>query len=492
MNMLDITTIGTLDMDGLLKAVVDMYDLIPADRAAARIKIKARAKALGCLDDFEEYIKAMNATDGGMGGGGQAEPSPQVILRRAPDGRVMQTIENFRSVMEGDPYYRSMRRNLMTGRVEIERDGEIRAWNEVENSRSKEHCSAGYWLRGDQCHQDAFNIVSSERAYNPLVELLESLEWDGKPRIEELLIKWMKCEDCAYSREVSRLIFAGGVHRAFRPGCKFDEVPILIGEKQGEGKSTFIKWLAMDEKYFNDNISEFDGQKGIEALQGKWIVEISEMLAFKRAKEVESIKAYISRQTDYYRAPYERFADDYPRRCIFIGTSNSAEILSDRTGNRRFYPIIIHSNGFELNDHRDEIQEYISQCWAEAVALFRENKLHPYANRQLMDVIKAAQESAVEEDGRIGLIEKYLKYKPVGYEVCTYELWYDALGNDPDLRKPNINLDLKPLKQLMGLFDEWKRSSKRVSTTKYGQQRVWIKQKSAVIIEDDDKMPFED
>ena len=106
---------------------------------------------------------------------------------------------------------------------------------------------------------------------------------------------------------------------------------------------------------------------------------------------------------------------------------------------------------------------------------------------------KKAQEAAVEEDGRIGLIEKYLKNKPAGYEVCTYELWYDALGNDPDLKKPNVNLDLKPLKQLMGLFDEWERTGDRIYTEKYGRQRVWIKRKKMTLLDDDDeKLPFED
>lgn len=490
--MLDISTISAMDTEQLLKAVIDMYDLIPADKAAARIMIKARAKVLGCLDDFEEYLKAMDASESGMDGSGKADPAKDIILRKAPDGRIVQCIENFRAAMEDDPYYKTMRRNVVSGRVEIERDGEIKRWNDVENSRSKEHLSLVYGLRGDQLHRDAFNIVSSERSYNPITDMLESLEWDGQPRIENLLIKWMKCEDCAYSREVSRLIFAGGVHRAFRPGCKFDEVPILIGEKQGEGKSTFIKWLAMNDDLFNDNISDFDSQKGVEALQGKWIVEISEMLALKRAKEVESIKAYISRQTDYYRVPYAEYPEDYPRRCIFIGTSNNAEILSDRTGNRRFYPIHIHSNGFDLNDHRDEIKEYISQCWAEAVALFRENKLQPYVNRNVLDDVKKAQEAAVEEDGRIGLIERYLSAKPAGYEVCTYELWYDALGNDPELRKPNVNLDLKPLRALMNLFSEWERHSERRYTAKYGQQRVWIKRKTATLLDDGDKLPFED
>ena len=194
--MLDIASISTMDVDELLKAVVDMYDLIPADKAAAKIKIKARAKVLGVIDDFEEYLMAMDSASS-VEAREKAEPSPQVLLRRAPDGRVMQTIENFRAAMEVDPYYRSMRRNLMSGRVEIERDGEIKRWNDVEDSLSKEHMSMVYGLRGDQYHRDAFNIVSSSRAYNPVTDMLEALEWDGKPRIENALIKWMKCEDCA-------------------------------------------------------------------------------------------------------------------------------------------------------------------------------------------------------------------------------------------------------------------------------------------------------
>ena len=75
--------------------------------------------------------------------------------------------------------------------------------------------------------------------------------------------------------------------------------------------------------------------------------------------------------------------------------------------------------------------------------------------------------------------------------MCTYELWFDALGNDPELKKPNINLDLKPLKQLMNLFAEWERTGDRVYTSKYGRQRVWIKRGQMTLLEDD-KMPFED
>ncbi len=490
-----------MDADELLAAVVDMYDLMPVDRAAARIRIRLRAKELGMSEDFDEYIRAMDAAASGSteeapkaAGIGAYGEAADIILRRAPDGRVAQSIENFYDAMAGDPYYSTMRRNEMTGRVEIEQDGQIVTWNEAVNSKSKAHLSYAYGLRHDQRHTDAFNILSSERAYNPVTEILEALVWDGVPRMDTLLVKWLKCEDTPYTREVSRLIFAGGIHRAFNPGCKFDEVPILIGEKQGEGKSSFVKWLAMDDAYFHD-ITDVEGQKGIEAIQGAWICEISELLALKRAKDVEAIKAYLTRQVDHYRMPYERFSDDYPRRCIFIGTTNSVEFLSDRTGNRRFYPVKVYSSGFELHARQEEVKRDIAQCWAEALALFRAGKLKPHADWTLTEQIRQAQESAVEEDARIGLIERYLKKKADGDYVCTLELWVDALGNDYETRKPNVKTDLNPLLQLMGqFFDEWVRIPERKYVPRYGRQRVWEcrRNRGTELREDDDKLPFEE
>lgn len=516
--MLDLSTIRNMDADELMSAAVDMYDLMAVDQAAARIKIKLRAKELGVGEDFDEYLKALDEAAGitaaknvsavsatnAAGDADQAASADasgswrgeavELILRRAPDGKVIQSIENFYDAMVNDPYYATMRRNLMTGCVEIEQDGVIVKWNEGVNSRSKGHLSYAYGLRRDQYHTDAFNILSSERAYNPVTEMLEGLEWDGVERMDTILIKWLKCEDTPYTREVSRLIFAGGIHRAFDPGCKFDEVPILIGEKQGEGKSSFIRWLAMDDAYFHD-ITDVEGQKGIEAIQGAWICEISELLALKRAKDVEAIKAYLTRQVDHYRMPYERFSDDYPRRCIFIGTTNSVEFLSDRTGNRRFYPVKVYSSGFELHEHQDEIKADIVQCWAEALARFRAGKLKPHANFALMQDIKQAQEAAVEEDARIGLIERYLKTKRDGDYVCTLELWADALGNDYEQRKPDVKRELNPLLQLMSCFaDEWIRLPGRKYIPKYGQQRVWQcrRRKMTELRDDDDKLPFED
>ncbi len=504
--MLDLNAIRGMDADELMNAAVDMYDLMPVDRMAAKIRIRMRAQDLGLSTDFDDYIRALDmaaglasavneGADDAQPSGGWRSKAVELELRRTPEGKIVQSIENFYDAMASDPYYMTMRRNEMTGCVEIEQDGEIVTWNEAVNSRSKAHLSYAYGLRRDQYHTDAFNILSTERLYNPVTQMIESLKWDGVERIETMLIKWLKCEDTPYTREVSRLIFAGGIHRAFDPGCKFDEVPILIGEKQGEGKSTFIRWLAMDDAYFHD-ITDVEGQRGIEAIQGAWICEISELLALKRAKDVEAIKAYLTRQVDHYRIPYERYPDDYPRRCIFIGTTNSPEFLSDRTGNRRFYPIKVYSSGFELHRHKDEVKADIAQCWAEALALFKADKLSPHADYRLMREIKQAQESAVEEDARIGLIEKYLQTKREGDYVCTLELWAEALGNDYDQRKPNPKIDLAPLAQLMGQFaDEWIRLPARKYTgRKYGQQRVWECRRAQQVIwkQVDEQTPFDE
>ena len=75
-----------------------------------------------------------------------------------------------------------------------------------------------------------------------------------------------------------------------------------------------------------------------EVIQGKWIVEISELEALNKL-EVGSVKQILSQTSDRYRAAYGRIVQEHPRRCVFFGTSNNSDYLRDRTGNRRFWPV---------------------------------------------------------------------------------------------------------------------------------------------------------
>ncbi len=394
-----------------------------------------------------------------------AEPLPLVF---GTDGKPLITIENFLTILRYDSYFNNIRYNLMSLTPEIEENEVIRPWTDADESRAKMHIESVYKIHNAKKFEDALRIFFKEHGYHPIKEQIELIEWDGKERIGEMLTKWLKAEDTPYTREVSRLIFAGGINRLYNPGCKFDNVPVLIGTKQGEGKSTFVRWLALDDKYFAE-VCDIEGQKGAEILCGAWICEIAELLALTRAREVEAVKAYLSKQNDKYREPYTKTTSEHPRQCIFIGTTNRTQFLSDRTGNRRFYPVVVHSDAKELYQREKELHEDILQCWAEAKVKLDRGEMSAVIDYSVLEYVKDAQADALEEDYRVGMIAEYLEGRQM---VCGIELWQKALDNrdGKPSRKESNDIVL-----IMQGFDEWERMSKTFRFGEYGPQRGWRK-----------------
>ena len=386
--------------------------------------------------------------------------------------KIKPTIDAFLGVLK-EQYGDKFRLNVMTGKQEyLENDGKWHEWTDGMDSYLRQWFQATMWLYNNNMLDDALKIFMNEHKVNPLIDKLESLEWDGVERIGQFLHFAAKCPDDAYHREVSRLIFAGGVWRAYRPGCKFDDMVVLIG-KQGGGKSALVRWLNMDDAYFRE-IKTISGKEGIEIIRGAWIAEVAELMAMTRVKETEAVKAYITSQEDTYRQPYAKHVQTIPRRCVFIGTTNNPQFLTDRTGNRRFYPVNTDRDGYDLFDHEEEIRAYIEKCWAEAVHKFKHGDMKPYATRELIEIIRAAQENAMEDDWRIGAIEQYLedtKKKPNDY-VSVIELWYNALGM-PSESKPTRK-DSIEIGQIMVQIGGWIRYEKPIRTA-WGHQKVFRK-----------------
>lgn len=398
------------------------------------------------------------------------------------------TTQNFLDIMLRDPHYGNIKFNLMTNNAEVwEPDANGKSvpkpWEDCYEAASRTYIEKHYGLYMVQKHTDALRLLFKQRAYNPIIKRLDLVTWDGTERCEHFLTKWGNVEDSAYTREVSRLIFAGGIWRLYQPGCKFDDVPILIGTKQGEGKSSLIRFLAMDDAYYGE-CNQFDGNQAIEQLSGKWICEISELLALTKTKEVEASKAYITRTVDQYRKPWDRNVSELPRRCIFIGTTNNANPLRDKTGNRRFYPVTVHSDGYELYKHEAECREYIEQCWAEARDKYKAGKMQNYAKRELIEEYRAAQEDAMQDDWRVGAIEQYLSKKSVGDHVCVRELSNEALSHDGIPRDPSF-VESKDIAMIMQRFGDWEKA-KQYAFPKYGKQRSWVK----VSGEPQEELPF--
>lgn len=205
--------------------------------------------------------------------------------------------------------------------------------------------------------------VCYAHAYHPILDYLSSLKWDGVNRIDKFLVTYGQAEDTAYTRAVGKLMLLAAVRRIRQPGAKFDEMVVLVNRKQGTKKSEFLKYLAVRDEWFTDQLSlRAQSKEIIEQASGKWIIEIAELNG-QSARRVEEIKVFLSSQYDKARMSYAHFADERPRQFIMIGTSNPTHFLIDTTGNRRFWPVRVG----EMDN--DAIIRDRDQIWAEAAAL---------------------------------------------------------------------------------------------------------------------------
>lgn len=381
--------------------------------------------------------------------------------------------------MAQDRKFEAVRYNELAGRAEIhilDKKGNltIRRWTDADEAESTRYIEENYGLYSREKHASALRLLFEERKYNPIKDIVDGINWDGETRCCHFLSKWAKCEDNEYTREVSRLIFAGGIHRLYAPGTKFDDVPILIGTKQGEGKSSLIRFLAINDQYYGE-VTAVEGQPSIEQLQGRWICEISEMLALTKQKEQEAVKAYITRAVDSYRKPWDKNVTEFPRRCIFIGTSNNSNLLTDKTGNRRYYPVEVHCNGYDLFDHEEECREYILQCWAEARELYRKGKMPNYADRKYVELYREAQENAMQDDWRVGAIQAFLDRKAGGELTCVREVCHRALSPNPDFPHEPSLAESKDIGMILNKLPDWERVNGCRTVGAYGKQRCWQK-----------------
>ena len=487
-------SVAKMDAKELVDSVIYTFEMGDLDRARIQALMKIRAKELKLSTEVSQMIRAYAKADKLAADSftkDHARQNAKIQLAYDGNDNPKNTIDNILLVMRNDERYAGVKFNQLNNAPEITIDGKPRRWSDTDEAESKRYIEKQYNIHNDAKHYDALRILFREREYHPIRDIVDKLKWDGIERIGSFLAEWMKAEDSKYTREVSRLIFAGGINRLYDPGCKFDDVPVLIGTTQGEGKSSIVRWLALQDEFYSE-VTEIEGQKGIEQLEGAWMCEIAELLALTKAKEQEAVKSYITRQKDKYRRPYDRQTTEYPRRCTFIGTTNNEQFLKDKTGNRRFYPVKVHSSGYWLFDHETECREYIRQCWAEAKAKYDKREMPNYANKELRDTYKAAQDEAMEDDWRIGVIEEYLSRKSVGALVCIKQIANEALSSNPDFPQNPTPKDSQEIGQLMRRFPEWKKcEKKRRIDSKYGPQWCWERTDGFQVLTDDLALPFD-
>lgn len=377
-------------------------------------------------------------------------------------GTPLKSIENTLVALEGDP-------NLK-GRIRMDsfadaiigfapfpwapRDQESGSflWTDTDDAGLRSYLEKILGFRVRDIINDALVLCAAKNKFNPVADYLNSLKWDGNRRLETLFIDYMGAADTPYTRAVTKKSFTAAVARAMQPGIKYDTMPVLTGA-QGMGKTTLIQ--KMGKSWFTNSIESFEGKEAAELLQGVWLVEVGEMSAYNKS-DVNTIKGFLSRTEDQYRAAYARKTEKHPRRCVFFGTSNRSDYLRDSTGGRRFWPVDcgIQQPTKSVFIHLDS---EVDQLWAEAVMNWRLGE-SLFLTGELAEEAKRQQESHAEQDPRESLIREFVERKvPVDWQkkdigtrkiywsgefgtgnaeleerdrICAAEIWVECLGGD--------------------------------------------------------------
>ena len=420
------------------------------------------------------------------------------------------TIGNIVLILENDPYLKEkIALNEFSHRTVIKEDlpwhklkniEEGETWKDSDDAALRYYIEKVYDITSPTKINDALLIVEEKNKYHPIRDYLEEIAWDGIRRIETLFIDYLGAENNVYTRTVTRKAMVAAVARVFVPGIKFDYMLVLVG-KQGIGKSHIISLLGQN--WYSDSLNTVQGKEAYEQLQDAWLIEMAELSATKKA-EAEAVKHFISKREDIYRVAYGKRVTKFPRQCVFFGTTNDNDFLRDKTGNRRYWPVVVGINKSNKNLWTDMTQNEIDQIWAEALKLWRNGEklfLTPDLEKEAVKV----QEQHTEESSKEGLIREYLdRLLPENWgdldigarrmfihdtdfgkakegtvkrdRVCAMEIWVELFQADPKQMTPAQSREINDiLRKIEGWQPYSKGSGKLKFGKNYGLQRAFIR-----------------
>lgn len=449
-----------------LPSYIAMMEFAANDPAVKKIRLSKTVDDFKVVDDdnWEAGLEVNYKTGKPYPTSGNAE----IILKCGP----------FKNVLAYDAFGNSeVIKGLLPWRDRERPNQEYESWIASDDKRLLHYFSRLYDFKSSAIIQNAFVEVTRSNKFHPIKEYIESTVWDGINRIDTIFIDYLGAQDCHYVRQATRKMIIAAIKRLYEPGCKFDTMLVLIGP-QGAGKSSLLSKLGR--KWFSDSLRTFENKEASEHLQSAWIFEIGELSAMKKS-EVEEVKAFLSKTEDKYRVAYDRVVSEFPRKCIFFGTTNTREFLRDSTGNRRFWPVDINPQNSRLDHWLHLTDAVVSQIWAEALVV--------YLSGEDLELDEKAKQGAytqqsdhMETDPREGLIQEWLESDisesgfinvdepKMHHRVCAAQIWVECLNNRKGYMRP---WEAKEVCDIMRRIPGWVELDKRLRIKGYGLQTVF-------------------
>lgn len=423
------------------------------------------------------------------------------------NGKFDNTINNVQLIMEHDAglrgkYFYDTFKERMTVCGDLPwcklADRMTTTWTDTDDAGLRNFLEIKYEIVNTMKIGDAVLLAMQSCMRHPVREYLLSLKWDGVARADTIFIDYLGAEDTEYTRTVTRKALIGAVARIMQPGCKHDHILVLVGP-QGCRKSTTLAKLG--KSWFSDSFYTVQGKEAYEQIQGFWLIEMGEMAATRKA-ELESIKQFVSKQSDSYRAAYAKRTQEHPRQCAFFGTTNDDEFLRDATGGRRFWPVTVTDKGRETGDYFTG--EIVDQVWAEIVMRYSAGENWYLDNAKIEAVARQIQDAHTEMNGKQGLLEQFVERllpkdwatrnlsqrlaywndgfddeKQAGTErrkaICALEIHCELFGGTVKDYTPQKTREYNAmLKRLPG----WKARSRINYGEIYGQQRGFVREET--------------